>query len=84
MAQVRPDTEVIGIDEGQFFGNELIDVANALARSGMRVIIAGLDQDYTGKPWEPMPNYRGRRIYNEDARDLHEVRSARQLFTTNL
>ena len=54
-AQVEPDTEVVGIDEGQFFNNELIAVANELARRGVRVIIAGLDQDYTGKPWEPMP-----------------------------
>ncbi len=52
---VHPETEVVGIDEGQFFDNELIAVANDLARQGVRVIIAGLDQDYTGKPWEPMP-----------------------------
>lgn len=54
-AGVEPDTEVVGIDEGQFFNNELITVANELAERGVRVIIAGLDQDYTGKPWEPMP-----------------------------
>ncbi|HXQ71452.1 MAG TPA: thymidine kinase [Pyrinomonadaceae bacterium] len=55
MAKVDPDTEVVGIDEGQFFDNDLVQVANDLARRGVRVIIAGLDQDYTGKPWEPMP-----------------------------
>ena len=55
LAKVDPDTEVVGIDEGQFFDNELVEVANTLARRGIRVIIAGLDQDYTGKPWEPMP-----------------------------
>jgi thymidine kinase len=55
LEKIEPDTEVVGIDEGQFFDNELINVANALARRGVRVIIAGLDQDYTGKPWEPMP-----------------------------
>ena len=55
MAKVDPDTEVVGIDEGQFFDNELVHVANELARRGVRVIIAGLDQDYMGKPWEPMP-----------------------------
>jgi thymidine kinase len=55
LAKVEPDTEVIGIDEGQFFDNELVDVATKLAGRGVRVIIAGLDQDYTGKPWEPMP-----------------------------
>ncbi|HYJ87327.1 MAG TPA: thymidine kinase [Pyrinomonadaceae bacterium] len=55
LAKVDADTEVVGIDEGQFFDNELVKVANTLARRGIRVIIAGLDQDYTGKPWEPMP-----------------------------
>lgn len=55
LAKLEPDTEVVGIDEGQFFDNELVAVANELARRGIRVIIAGLDQDYTGKPWEPMP-----------------------------
>jgi len=54
-ANVEPDTEVVGIDEGQFFDNDLIQIVNELAESGVRVIIAGLDQDYTGKPWEPMP-----------------------------
>src|ERR1044072_678162 len=55
LAKVEPDTEVVGIDEGQFFDHELVNVANTLAQRGVRVIIAGLDQDYTGKPWEPMP-----------------------------
>ena len=55
LAKVDDDTEVVGIDEGQFFDNDLVRVANELASRGVRVIIAGLDQDYTGKPWEPMP-----------------------------
>src|SRR5690348_12943712 len=55
MSKIDPDTEVVGIDEGQFFDNDLVAVANELASRGVRVIIAGLDQDYTGKPWEPMP-----------------------------
>ena len=55
LAKVDADTEVVGIDEGQFFDNDLVGVANELAQRGVRVIIAGLDQDYTGKPWEPMP-----------------------------
>jgi thymidine kinase len=55
LAKVEADTEVVGIDEGQFFDNALVDVATELAGRGVRVIIAGLDQDYTGKPWEPMP-----------------------------
>jgi thymidine kinase len=54
-ATVEPDTEVVGIDEAQFFDNDLIEIVNELAARGVRVIIAGLDQDYTGKPWEPMP-----------------------------
>jgi thymidine kinase len=52
---VRADTEVVGIDEGQFFDAELPAVVAELARRGVRVIIAGLDQDYLGKPFEPMP-----------------------------
>src|SRR6185436_4573153 len=55
LARVEPDTEVVGIDEGQFFDNDLVEIANRLAARGVRVIIAGLDQDYTGKPFEPMP-----------------------------
>ena len=55
LAKVRPDTEVVGIDEGQFFDAELPAVATALAARGVRVIVAGLDQDYLGKPFEPMP-----------------------------
>jgi thymidine kinase len=53
--RVRPDTEVIGIDEGQFFDLELPMICNTLADRGKRVIVAGLDQDYLGKPFEPMP-----------------------------
>jgi thymidine kinase len=52
---VAPDTEVVGIDEGQFFDLELPTVCNTLADMGKRVIVAGLDQDYLGKPFEPMP-----------------------------
>ena len=55
LSKVEKETEVVGIDEGQFFDNDLVDVANRLAARGVRVIIAGLDQDYTGKPFEPMP-----------------------------
>src|SRR4029078_206667 len=55
LAQVLPDTEVVGVDEGQFFDGELPAVCSALADQGKRVIVAGLDQDYLGKPFEPMP-----------------------------
>ncbi|HOC89506.1 MAG TPA: thymidine kinase [bacterium] len=49
------DATVIGIDEAQFFGPELVDVCQELADSGKRVIVAGLDQDYMGRPFEPIP-----------------------------
>lgn len=49
------DAQVVGIDEAQFFSNDLIHVCNTLASNGKRVIIAGLDQDYRGIPFEPMP-----------------------------
>jgi thymidine kinase len=55
LERVEDDTEVVGIDEGQFFDLELPMVCNTLADSGRRVIVAGLDQDYLGKPFEPMP-----------------------------
>ena len=53
--EVAPDTEVVGIDEGQFFDAELPVVCSTLADQGKRVIVAGLDQDYLGKPFEPIP-----------------------------
>ncbi len=49
------EAEVIGIDEGQFFENNLVEVCQNLADSGKRVIVAGLDQDYKAIPFEPMP-----------------------------
>ena len=52
---VADDTEVVGIDEGQFFDVELPAVCSTLADHGKRVIVAGLDQDYLGRPFEPMP-----------------------------
>ena len=55
LQRVQDDTEVVGIDEGQFFDVELPAVCNTLADQGKRVIVAGLDQDYLGKPFEPMP-----------------------------
>jgi len=48
-------TEVVGIDEAQFFDPGLVDVCQKLALEGMRVIVAGLDMDYLGKPFGPMP-----------------------------
>ncbi len=49
------DAQVIGIDEAQFFNESIVPICNSLASNGKRVIVAGLDQDYTGKPFEPMP-----------------------------
>lgn len=51
-----PQTEVVGIDEGQFFDSEVVNVVEDLAERGIRVIIAGLDTDWQGKPFEPMPS----------------------------
>ena len=49
------DAQVIGIDEAQFFNEEIVSICNSLASQGKRVIVSGLDQDYTGKPFEPVP-----------------------------
>ncbi len=53
---LHPETHVIGIDEVQFFGSEVVQVCESLAQQGRRVICAGLDQDYQGRPFEPMPH----------------------------
>ena len=50
------DCDVVGIDEAQFFDDGIIEVVNALANEGKRVIIAGLDMDFKGRPFGPMPN----------------------------
>lgn len=52
---LKPETQVVGIDEVQFFGPDVVPVVEALAGRGLRVICAGLDQDYQGRPFEPMP-----------------------------
>lgn len=56
LEMIEPDTQVVGIDEGQFFDPGIVTVVNELANRGKRVIIAGLDQDYTGTPFGPMPH----------------------------
>ena len=53
--RLASDAQVVGIDEGQFFDPNLVAVCEELANEGKRVIVAGLDQDYRGKPFEPMP-----------------------------
>ncbi|MBI3097568.1 MAG: thymidine kinase [Planctomycetes bacterium] len=55
LRRTRRDVQVVGIDEAQFFGSDLVPVCEALADRGARVIVAGLDQDYRGRPFAPMP-----------------------------
>lgn len=52
---VRRTTRVVGIDEVQFFDDDVVDLVERLANAGVRVIVAGLDQDYLGRPFEPIP-----------------------------
>ena len=53
--KLSADADVIGIDEAQFFDKKLVEICNTLADKGKRVIVAGLDQDYRGIPFEPIP-----------------------------
>lgn len=57
------DVDVVGIDEAQFFTDEIIETCEQLAESGVRVIVAGLDMDYKGKPFGPMPQLLARAEY---------------------
>jgi len=54
--ELSVDAQVIGIDEAQFFSEDIINVCTELANKGKRVIVAGLDQDYRGIPFEPIPH----------------------------
>ena len=67
------DIDVVGIDEAQFFDEGLIDVCNELANRGVRIIVAGLDMDFKGKPFGP--TLRHSRRGDQGARHLREVRS---------
>ncbi len=58
-AKVHSRTEVVGIDEAQFFDEDLVAVCDGLANRGIRVIVAGLDMDYRGRPFAPMPRLLG-------------------------
>ena len=55
IALLANDVDVVGIDEAQFFDDEIVTVCNDLANRGIRVIVAGLDMDFKGKPFGPMP-----------------------------
>ena len=57
------DVNVVGIDEAQFFDPGIVEVIEKLALKGIRVIVAGLDMDYMGKPFEPMPALLARAEY---------------------
>ena len=70
LALVADDTQVVGIDEAQFFDDELVTVANVLADRGCRVIVAGLDTDYKGVPFGPMPHLMA---VAEDVTKIHAV-----------
>ena len=55
MLELSSDVEVVGVDEAQFFDSSIVEVVQTLANKGIRVIIAGLDTDFLGKPFGPMP-----------------------------
>ncbi len=55
LADLSPDTEVVAIDEAQFFDSTISDVCSELADRGLRVIVAGLDMDFRGEPFSPIP-----------------------------
>jgi thymidine kinase len=56
-SRIEPDTSVVGIDEAQFFDEEIVSVAEQLANRGARVIVAGLDTDFRGEPFGCMPTF---------------------------
>lgn len=69
-SQIRPDTTVVAIDEAQFFDLGLIRLCRDLAVGGVRVIVAGLDKDFRGEPFGPMP---GLMVEAEDVEKLHAI-----------
>lgn len=70
MLEVAPDVQVVGVDEAQFFGTNLIEVCQELANRGVRVIVAGLDTDFLGKPFGPIP---GLLAVAEDVQKVHAI-----------
>ncbi len=55
VSRIRPNTTVVAIDEAQFFDEDIISIVQQLANNGLRVIVAGLDTDFRGEPFGPMP-----------------------------
>lgn len=70
MLDIPEDIQVVGIDEAQFFDENIVDVCQTLANRGVRVIIAGLDTDFLGKPFGPMPSLMA---VAEDVQKVHAI-----------
>lgn len=70
MLDIEADVKVVGVDEAQFFDMSLVDVCQTLANRGVRVIVAGLDTDYLGKPFGPMPMLMA---VAEDVQKVHAI-----------
>ena len=70
MLAVPDDVQVVGVDEAQFFDDSIVDVVQTLANRGVRVIIAGLDTDFLGKPFGPMPALMA---IAEDVQKVHAI-----------
>ena len=70
LEKVGPEVRVVGIDEAQFFDETLVEVCQTLANRGVRVIVAGLDTDYLGQPFGPMPRLMA---VAEDVQKVHAI-----------
>ena len=70
MLKIDADVQVVGVDEAQFFGDSLVEVCQTLANRGVRVIVAGLDMDYLGQPFGPMPRLMA---VAEDVQKVHAI-----------
>ncbi len=70
MLKIGPEIQVVGVDEAQFFGDSLVEVCQTLANRGVRVIVAGLDMDYLGQPFGPMPRLMA---VAEDVQKVHAI-----------
>ncbi len=70
MLGVPDDVQVVGIDEAQFFDDSIVEVVQTLANRGVRVIVAGLDMDYLGQPFGPMPRLMA---VAEDVQKVHAI-----------
>ncbi len=70
MLGIKDDIQVVGVDEAQFFDDSLVDVCQTLANRGVRVIVAGLDTDFLGQPFGPMPRLMA---VAEDVQKVHAI-----------